>query len=847
MNTYRRFAIRHLSALLALIALVNHPALALETIEFNTDVLDVKDRSKIDLTDFAQADYLMPGQYQMVVRINKTELREYSITFMPPEDDPRGSVPCLTPDLVDQLGFTTDALKKLKWWNHGQCLKLDSLKGLTARGDLGDSSLYINVPQAYLEYVADNWDPPSRWDNGISALLFDYNLNAQTTRPSNGEESRTLSGNGSSGFNLGAWRFRADWQGNYDHSGSKSDGSKSNWDVSRYYAYRAIAPLHAKLLLGESYLSSTIFDSFRFLGASLVSDDNMLPPNLRGYAPEVSGVAKTNAKVTVSQQGRVIYETTVSSGPFRIHDLNSANTGTLDVKIQEQDGTSRIFQVSTANVPYLTRPGQLRYKLALGKPSDLNHDSTGPGFVASEFSWGVNSGWSMYGGTVLAGDYDSLAAGVGRDLLSFGALAFDVTQSRASLPQQGVLSGRSFRLSYSKRFDEYDSQVTFAGYRFSERDYLSMTQYLDTRYRGNNYGSSKELYTVTFNKQFPDIGFSSYINYSHRTYWDRPPNDNYNLSLSRYFDMGRVRNLSINLSAYRNLYNNLSDDGVFLSLTVPWGNHGSLTYDGQFNSSGSSNMLGYYDRINDNTSYDIKAGIAQQGHGAASGYFTHDGDRAQLTANTSYESGSYSSAGLGLQGGFTATPQGAALHRINALGGTRMMLDTDGVSNVPVRGYGAISHSNRFGKAVISDVNSYYRNSLSVDVNALPDSVDATRSVVQGTLTEGAVGYRRFGMISGAKAMATIRLADGSAPPFGATVLNKNHYQTGIVNDDGSAWLIGIKPGETMRVRWNGKTQCAITLPKSLPPLGTSLLLPCNIVGSTLLVKDEAVDKENGL
>ncbi|WP_157699308.1 fimbria/pilus outer membrane usher protein, partial [Serratia marcescens] len=47
-------------------------------------------------------------------------------------------------------------------------------------------------------------------------------------------------------------------------------------------------------------------------------DDNMLPPNLRGYAPEVTGVAKTNAKVTISQQGRVLYETTVAAGPFRI-------------------------------------------------------------------------------------------------------------------------------------------------------------------------------------------------------------------------------------------------------------------------------------------------------------------------------------------------------------------------------------------------------------------------------------------------------------------------------------------------------------------------------------------------
>ena len=47
----------------------------------------------------------------------------------------------------------------------------------------------------------------------------------------------------------------------------------------------------------------------------------MLPPNLRGYAPEVTGVAKSNAKVIISQQGRVLYETTVAVGPFRIQDL----------------------------------------------------------------------------------------------------------------------------------------------------------------------------------------------------------------------------------------------------------------------------------------------------------------------------------------------------------------------------------------------------------------------------------------------------------------------------------------------------------------------------------------------
>lgn len=126
-------------------------------------------------------------------------------------------------------------------------------------------------------------------------------------------------------------------------------------------------------------------------------------------------------------------------------------------------------------------------------------------------------------------------------------------------------------MSYSKRFDQYDSQVTFAGYRFSERNFMSMSQYLDARYRGQVYGSGRELYTITLNKQFRELDLSANLNYSHQTYWDRPANDNYSLSLSRYFDIGRFKNVSLTLSAYRNVYNNTNDDGMYLSFSMPWG------------------------------------------------------------------------------------------------------------------------------------------------------------------------------------------------------------------------------------------------------------------------------------
>ncbi|WP_421094401.1 FimD/PapC C-terminal domain-containing protein, partial [Serratia fonticola] len=68
-------------------------------------------------------------------------------------------------------------------------------------------------------------------------------------------------------------------------------------------------------------------------------------------------------------------------------------------------------------------------------------------------------------------------------------------------------------------------------------------------------------------------------------------------------------------------------------------------------------------------------------------------------------------------------------------------------------------------------------------------------------------------VISGEKAMAVIRLADGSTPPFGATVLNHKQQEVGIVNDGGSIYLSGINAGEVMTVHWGGRAQCELTLP----------------------------------
>ena len=805
----------------------------LKEIQFNTEVMDVEDRNHIDLGQFSRGAFIMPGSYTMAVKINAQTIPEQPIVFYAPSDDPKGSVACITKDLAEKLGLKEGVFEKLTWTRDGKCLDLKSLPGMTLHGDLPSSTLNVSIPQIYLDYVDESWDPPARWDDGIPGILMDYYVNATTQKQSNASSQYDVSGNGTLGGNLGPWRLRADWQANYQHQTGAGGGQPGmRWDWSRYYAYRAIRSIGAKLVLGETDLNSNLFDSVRFSGGSLSTDDSMLPPNLRGYAPEVTGVARTNAKVTVSQQGRVIYETQVAAGPFRIQDLNDAVTGQLDVRIQEQDGSVQEYKMDTANIPYLSRPGMVRYKIAAGRPSDIRHRTNGDFFGSGEFTWGISNGWSLYGGGIGGKDYNALALGIGRDLLILGAISFDFTESRARLPgEDKTYSGGSYRVSYSKRFDDYDSQVTFAGYRFSERDYMSMSEYLDSRNNGIRSQNSKEMYTVNLNKNFRELNLSANINYNHQTYWDRPANDRYNFTVSSYFDMWNIKNISLSLTAYRSKYNSASDDGMYLSLSLPLSNGATIGYNGSFNKNNNTNNATYYDRIDDHNSYQVSAGSARNG-ATASGYLTHEGDYAEVDATASYQEGAYTSAGISLQGGATATLKGAALHRTSMLGGTRLLVDADGVSNIPVKGFGPTARTNYFGKAVIADVNSYYRNNVSIDLDNMPDNAEATKSVTSATLTEGAIGYRKFNVISGEKAMAVIRLADGTTPPFGATVINDQKQEVGIISDGGSVYLSGIKADEVMSVRWDGQTQCHLHIPSRLPEASnamSNMLLPCQL------------------
>lgn len=103
----------------------------------------------------------------------------------------------------------------------------------------------------------------------------------------------------------------------------------------------------------------------------------MLPDSLRGYAPVVRGIARTNARVIIKQNGYTIYQSYVSPGAFEITDMYpTGSSGDLDVTIKEADGSEQHQTVAFASLPILQREGRLKYSLTSGqyRPYDSDID-----------------------------------------------------------------------------------------------------------------------------------------------------------------------------------------------------------------------------------------------------------------------------------------------------------------------------------------------------------------------------------------------------------------------------------------------------------------------------------------
>lgn len=812
-------------------------ACAAQATEFSIGFLNIKDKSNIDLSTFSRDGYVAPGSYLLDIYLDRRLIQSQTLVrAVPVAGD--GTVFCVTPDMVDMLNLRDDIRARLATVDGAQggpCIELNTADS-RAVYSAERQSLTLTVPQAWLQYQDPDWIPPARWSDGVNGVILDYNLLANRYMPRQGSASASYTLYGTAGLNLGAWRLRGDYQySRYDSGGQ----SQTRFVLPQTYLFRALPQWHSKLTLGQSYLSSAIFDPFRFAGVTLASDDRMLPPSLQGYAPQITGIASSNAEVTVSQNGRLLYQTRVSPGPFVLPALSQNISGNLDVTLQESDGTKRSWQVSTASVPFMTRKGNLRYQLSLGRPllggPSGNHVAD-PRFVTGEATWGAFNNTSLYGGLILTADnYRALALGAGQNMGKWGAVSADVTRSDARLPYSSAPrhAGYSYRINYAKSFDDLGSTLAFMGYRFSGRHFLSMREFIvRSAAHGGDFRDEKQSYTVSYSQYIRPLELSVSLSLSRLNYWnDKAGNNHYMLSLNKNASFGPLRNVSLSLSLARTqgFYGPVQNQ-IYASISIPLGDTRHLSYGYQNGGGRMQQNVGYTDFSSPDTTWNLSASDERgddSRNQSLSGNIQSRTSYGRAAGDFTLQPGQYRSAGLSWYGSLTATAEGAAFGPPAAGNEPRVMIDTDGIAGVRIENGNGVT--NRFGIAVVNGVSSYRESNLAVDVNALPEGVDVADAMINQVLTEGAIGYTRVSASHGEQVLGRIELASGGHPPLGALVLSARSGKTAGMVADGGLVYLNVEPDdrEALTVTWAGTTECRLTLPATAPIDQGPRPLPC--------------------
>lgn len=727
--------------------------------------------------------------------------------------------PCITASVIKRFPLTEDAKEILLSSEEDHCINISALdKNVTVDFNDSDQVLTISIPQKYLVAVYSSWISPELRDYGIAGLILDYTVSDNNFYRKDSGNRNNLSAFGNVGANLAEWRLRANYQ--YENKlVDSSNDKKSRFEWEQIYAFRDMASLSAKLFVGEIYIKSDLFDSVRFKGISVFTDESMMPPNLRGYAPQITGVAASNATVTLSQNGRIISQIKVPAGPFVIKDLSQSVMGTIDVTVIEDNGKETRFQYTTTNIPFLTRKGQVRYTMNLGQLSPENNENIDKNFITVESSIGVLNNTSVFGGLVATSNnqYRAINLGVGQNLGFLGALSVDVTQSYADVGTRET--GKSYRINYAKNLPSIDGQLTLTGYRFADRTFNSLSNFVEKNFSDNSQGEldkDKHVFSLSYAQQLHFMNASANITASRKTYWNGKQNNYFSIGLNKFFDEGIMKGGSVSLSLNQSRNSrDKTDNQIYLSVSRPLqteSQNASISYFASYSDQDKryTNNVNYSNYVNKDTNYNLTAstqdGLSQ---GSVNAFISHSGDTGQLQMSGAL-SDSMNSASIMVSGSITATQHGISAHRLTYRDQSRLVVDVPKAKGVIIENSHAIT--NDLGLATISNVPTYYNMEYKVDVNNLPDTVNVEDNVLETALTDGAIGYIKMDADIGKSLISRIKLANGQYPPLGAVVTNtSNNKVSGIIAESGIVYLTGLNMGDQLSINWGEGKSCSFS------------------------------------
>lgn len=656
--------------------------------------------------------------------INALLLREWGIrdAAMVMETTPEG---CILPDVLSarKIGVSFDPIAQL--------LTVDIPAGM-----LGDNKL------------------ANRWDDGINAAFFNYQLNYGHYAGENyraAQRHDSLYADVTAGVNIGPWRLR------YQPVYQKDTWGEPTWHTERALAYRDLKAWRATLTLGDSVTPSALFDNVRFRGISLVSDSRMLPDGLRQFSPWVRGFARSNAEVRVRQNGEVIYQTFVSPGAFVLKDVYPpALEGDLTVTIRESDSTETERKIPYSSMPNLVYAGQWRYDATVGKYQPYyGMEEEQPSFAQASLSYGLPGKVTLYGGFQGADIYRSAAIGIGKSLNQWGAISADYTFSSARQPRRSAPdTGGMVRVRYAKAFPAWESSLSLMAQYYPRQRYRTFGEAIDQQ---STYWWDWEdgIFVGDFDEEKKyrlEARYNQYLSDSDSLYLTlvrEATRGNQRGETS--IEMGFSTSLSkVDVSLYAE-YNRPSygkeQAQLGLSVSLPLNALGAprmkLNYDHTLASDRTdSRRIGVSGTLLSDYSLSYNASTSQsQRYGSSQDVSSnYQYNAGELRAGYSQGKG-YRQQNLELSGSLMAHQEGITLGQ--PLGDTMAIVSVPGTPGIGVDNQYGVT-TDRRGYALISNLTPYRINSLTLDSLELPDTLELPESEQEVVPTAGAIMFSRF-------------------------------------------------------------------------------------------------------
>ncbi|ENQ1254766.1 fimbrial biogenesis outer membrane usher protein [Escherichia coli] len=816
----KTLAIAKISIITQMLILMNtSPVYASEDIRkmtFNPNFLqfsDGDDSKKIDLSYFSITNGAGPGVYRVDVILNG-EIVDMGVDISFIQKN-RKLVAELTPEQLERWGID---IKKVSLLGPS-VVKTDIsniFNGAHEDFDTNNRKYTLSIPQSYLK--PQDWlsTPSHLWDDGIPALMVNYQFN-YIKQNNNGRNSLSQFLSLDNALNLGGWRLRQ--SGNWSTNSFKNE---HHWQPMNVYLQHDYSFLQGgQFTIGQTSTSNNVFDSFPFEGVQFSSDDAMIAAELSQYSPVVRGISYSQALVSVKQNGIVIYQKSVPPGPFEIRDFNQFFTGDIEVEIRESDGRVRQYTQTSAILPILQREGRMRYNLTMGKyrSSSTHQDNLSPKFIQSSGIIGLPSEYTLYGGTIKADNYTSALLGVGKYSEIWGAFSFDITHARSQLTRYYGLSdtqsGNSYRFMYSRGFAETNTLLNITGYRYATRGYYGFDELQQIQESGlyapkdiNSYHQRSRISTTLSQEldMFGQINLSA----SRDQYWDI--SNGYNISASYSFPFRRFSAI-MSLGYNKHPYNNAPDKSLYLSISVPLNkffsdDNLSLTTNTMIYNGQTQQQIGFNGASKDGSfSYAASQGWKNQNNGGIGNVnLYYRGPYAQMNGAYSYQK-DISQWIYGIGGGITLHRHGITLSQPLTLDSANALVQVRGAHNIKIFN-GAGLYTNWFGYAVIPSLNPYNRNKISLDVNSIKSNVELLNTDVTVIPNRGALIPAKFKVHVGNKAMITLLRHDHSPVPLGSivTLVTENEQNSSIVADQGQVYMSGLPEKGTLLARW-GKSK----------------------------------------